>query len=203
MKKPHCHIIFSRLGDATRYLTCDRCKRSLPGDQFGSFRVHVHATQAMNDGGPPRNAQFLHPWCFGCRRQAKGEHASHPLYTPDIDRYWSNRASAIGASVQKRGLVCLLDKDDLLGKCLAQGNRCALTGKPMTFTMGGMENRRTQASVDRIDSDGNYEISNIQIVCNIANVMKSDMTMAEFYRWCNLLIAHKAKGEDELLDAIG
>jgi hypothetical protein len=203
MKQPHCHVMFSRLGDATKFLECHRCKRRLPGDQFGSFRMNAHIAYDPRDGGAPRNAQFLHPWCFQCRNQAKGEHARHALYTPDLDRYWSKRASAISASVQKRGLVCLLDKDDLLGKCLEQENRCALTGKPMTFTMGGMENRRTQASVDRIDSDGNYEIRNVQIVCNIVNVMKSDMTMAEFHRWCGLVMQHKAKGEDDLLAAIG
>lgn len=203
MKQPNCHVVFSRMGDATRYLTCHRCKRSMPGDQFGPMRVGAHITLPVKDGGLPRSAHFLHPWCFSCRKQAKGEHSKHPLYTPEIDRYWSKRASAISATVQKRGLVCLLDKDDLLGKCLEQDNRCALTGKPLTFTMGGMENRRTQASVDRIDSDGNYEIGNIQIVCNIVNVMKSDMTMAEFHRWCGLVLAHKAKGEDDLLDAIG
>lgn len=72
----------------------------------------------------------------------------------------------------------------------------------MTFIIGGREHRRTQASVDRIDSDGNYEIGNIQIVCNIVNLMKQDMTTSEFLKWCGRVMAHKASAEDDLLAAI-
>lgn len=202
MKHPNCHVVVSRMGDATKFLECHRCKRSLRGDMFSPLPVHSRVIFPAKDGGRPRNVQYLHPWCVSCRKQARGKHASHPLYTPDIDRYWSKRIGGIRGGVEGRGLMCFLDKDDLLGKCLEQNNLCALTGQPMTFSMGGNENRRTQASVDRIDSNGNYELGNIQIVCNIVNVMKSDMNMQEFYRWCSRVMAHRAGAEDDLLAAI-
>lgn len=101
-----------------------------------------------------------------------------------------------------RDIMVLIDKDDLLGRCLEQNNRCAITGIPMTFEMDGVFNKRTQASVDRIDSTGNYSVNNIQIVCNVVNLMKQDMNTAEFMRWCGFVLAGRKRAEDELLAVI-
>ena len=62
-----------------------------------------------------------------------------------------------------------------------QGNRCALTGIPFNFhTPDG--NRNLLPSPDRIDSNGHYEIGNIQVVCQFINSWKSDSDNEVFKR---------------------
>jgi hypothetical protein len=101
-----------------------------------------------------------------------------------------------------RGILVLIDKDDLLGRCLEQANNCAITGVPMTFETKDITSKRTQASVDRIDSRGNYSVNNIQIVCNIVNLMKHDMPQTDFLQWCALALKGRRRAEDELLSAL-
>ena len=73
---------------------------------------------------------------------------------------------------------------DLWGR---QGGKCALTGWEMTARLGdGVVN--TNASIDRIDSSGGYDLSNIQIVCRVANMAKSNLTMAEFIKMCRSIV---------------
>lgn len=44
--------------------------------------------------------------------------------------------------------------------------------------------KRTNISIDRIDSAKGYSLDNIQLVCVVINLMKLDMTQAEFTAWC-------------------
>ena len=60
-----------------------------------------------------------------------------------------------------------------------QGNRCALTGIPFHFHGPDAEDNLLP-SVDRIDSNGHYEASNIQIVCRFVNFWKRDTPDEEF-----------------------
>jgi hypothetical protein len=62
-----------------------------------------------------------------------------------------------------------------------QGNRCALTGIPFHFH-GPDADKNLLPSVDRIDSDGHYEVGNLQVVCQFINFWKGDSDNAEFQR---------------------
>src|SRR5438270_737470 len=68
--------------------------------------------------------------------------------------------------------------DDLM---LKQENRCALTGIPFQFR-GEHQDDQLLPSVDRIDSNGHYEASNLQIVCRFVNFWKDDSDNSEFVR---------------------
>jgi hypothetical protein len=62
-----------------------------------------------------------------------------------------------------------------------QGNRCALTGIPFDFhTADG--DRCLRPSPDRIDSRGQYDLGNIQVVCQFVNFWKGAEDDAEFRR---------------------
>lgn len=63
----------------------------------------------------------------------------------------------------------------------SQENRCALTGIPFEFH-GATADRNLFPSVDRKDSNGHYELGNLQIVCRFINFWKSDGNDAEFQR---------------------
>lgn len=76
--------------------------------------------------------------------------------------------------------------DDQLDKKIrelldVQGDRCAITGLPFQF-QGAHEDRNMLPSLDRIDSDGHYEASNLQLVCRFINFWKQASDDAEFRR---------------------
>lgn len=67
-----------------------------------------------------------------------------------------------------------------------QGRRCAISGVELTCLQGsGVVG--TNASIDRIDSAGTYEPGNVQLVCRIVNVMKTDLPTGEFLEWCAII----------------
>ena len=61
---------------------------------------------------------------------------------------------------------------------------CAISKIPLTcIKIPNTKRVHTNLSLDRIDSDKGYDLSNIQLVCSIVNVMKSNLTMEEFKMW--------------------
>ena len=197
------HAVRVYSGKVEEILRCRRCDRLLSEAQFQPLFGTKYRRDVRGVAGAGRAmVHYLHPWCYTCKKQSAGQHVSHPLYSPEIDRYWQKRIQGIRSGADDRGLLVLVDKDDLLGICLQQQNLCAITGMPMTFNTKDVKNKRLQASVDRIDSRGNYAINNIQIVCNVVNLMKSDMSMTEFRQWCSRALIGRRKLEEDLLSAI-
>lgn len=71
----------------------------------------------------------------------------------------------------------------------SQGGLCAISGKKLTFIKkvgGGRVN--TNASIDQIIAGGGYTENNVQLVCDIVNRMKIDMTMKELRFWCYAIL---------------
>lgn len=60
-----------------------------------------------------------------------------------------------------------------------QGNRCALTGIPLAFH-GSDVDANLAPSLDRIDSDGHYEVGNLQVVCRFVNFWKGASDNEDF-----------------------
>ncbi|SNT76802.1 hypothetical protein [Paracoccus seriniphilus] len=67
-----------------------------------------------------------------------------------------------------------------------QGDRCAITGLPFQF-QGAHEDSNMLPSLDRIDSNGHYEASNVQLVCRFINFWKQASDDAEFRRLMHLV----------------
>lgn len=67
-----------------------------------------------------------------------------------------------------------------------QNARCAITGLPLQFDD---EHTDTEllCSLDRIDSDGHYELGNLQVVCRFVNRWKGDENDAQFRRLIELI----------------
>lgn len=74
-----------------------------------------------------------------------------------------------------------------------QQGLCALTGIPMTHGQTVME---TAMSIDRIDSNVGYRMTNIQLVCQRVNVMKMDMDDNSLWWWAKNLVMHDERRED-------
>lgn len=186
------HVV--NLYDAkSTHLKCFRCRRDLPLEQFQPLFGVSSSLKNLNPS--IRRSAALHPHCYKCREQEKGEWVSHPKYSPALDRFWTGVMQRVIPSARTRGLLVAIDKDDLLGLFLRQEGRCALTGIEMDWhakgTTGRGQRTRTAPSVDRIDSHGNYTLDNIQIVLSAVNSMKNDMSTDQFVALCEQVAAHR------------
>jgi hypothetical protein len=72
---------------------------------------------------------------------------------------------------------------------LKQDRKCALSGIDITFGTSNYD--ETTASLDRIDSDKDYSIDNIQWVHKTLNFMKNNLSEDIFIYYCNKVIEHK------------
>jgi hypothetical protein len=82
----------------------------------------------------------------------------------------------------------------LLALMIKQENRCALTGIQFHFPREPNCDEGLLPSPDRIDSNGHYESSNLQVVCRFVNFWKSNSDNEEFRR---LLTLVRASRDDE------
>lgn len=100
-------------------------------------------------------------------------------------KYWSNLAS----SASRRGIEFLVTIQEAWSLFERQGRRCALSGAAIGF------GRQKTASLDRIDSEGVYEVGNVQWVHKSVNYMKMDLPNEEFIAWCKMIartqVAHR------------
>jgi hypothetical protein len=67
-----------------------------------------------------------------------------------------------------------------------QKDRCALTGIALRFH-DDRQDDQLLPSLDRIDSNGHYEASNLQVVCRFVNSWKGDSVNGEFLRLLGLI----------------
>ena len=79
-----------------------------------------------------------------------------------------------------------------------QEGRCALTGIPLQYR-GGHEDELLLASLDRKDSNANYEKPNLQIVCRFVNFWKGDTSNDKFL-W--LLELVRSAGHSAIADEV-
>ena len=70
-----------------------------------------------------------------------------------------------------------------------QNGLCAISGVPLTFIkIPGQGRVNTNASVDQIIAGGGYTEDNVQLVCDVVNRMKIDMTEEELKFWCRAIL---------------
>lgn len=98
--------------------------------------------------------------------------------------------STVRCAISSRGRKAhTISVGDLVKLWLIQSGRCALTGR--AFVLDGDNNEAP--SVDRIDSLGSYTMGNIQLVCQIVNIMKNAYPMADFIEVCMDVARQKAE----------
>lgn len=78
----------------------------------------------------------------------------------------------------------------------AQGGKCALSGRTMTFERG-KGHISTNISIDRIDSNRGYEKGNIQLVCYIVNILKARFSQDELISLCQDIVEFQEKKHNE------
>ena len=87
---------------------------------------------------------------------------------------------------RKKGVeVISIDALELLWH--TQKGCCALTGWEMTMELGNGV-ITTNCSLDRVNSTQGYEVGNVQLVCRVVNVAKSNLIQNDFVQLCRAVL---------------
>lgn len=101
---------------------------------------------------------------------------------------------SIRSHAKKIGKLVQITPEDLKLKWDSQKGTCPLTGWKMTnFKNTQDQPPRTpcRASVDRIDSDGDYVADNVRFVCMMAQFAKNNFNEKQLLEFCRSVVAHQ------------
>lgn len=103
------------------------------------------------------------------------------IYKPtNPKRYFKN----IISGANRRKIHCDVSLEYVTSLLTTQDNKCALSGRPISFENGS-------ASLDRINNDLGYIIGNVQWVHRTVNYMKNELTETDFISFCNDVANYK------------
>lgn len=120
----------------------------------------------------------------GCRHKIHG--SQHHLWKGHGDISMSLYGRYFHHAVD-RGIMFNVSIEYLWNLYQQQDGKCALTGEPITF-----DTQNTTASLDRIDSSGDYTNDNVQWVHKVVNQIKWDLSPEDLTYWCRLIIEHSS-----------
>lgn len=114
-----------------------------------------------------------------CRCSRVG--ATYNKSTTEYNKYWRIfKNNAI-----HRGIEVDVTSDEAKSLYTRQGERCALSGLPIRLpSRFHGEDIKSTASLDRLDSYGNYTANNIQWLHKVVNIMKSTLPQLVFVAFC-------------------
>jgi hypothetical protein len=92
----------------------------------------------------------------------------------DPKRRWAQ--TAINGARFRKTFIVAIELDDLLAEC---GDTCVYCGISLNYNGAASGDRRSTASLDRIDPSLGYVVGNIAVACYRCNAIKSDATPAE------------------------
>ena len=146
---------------------CTDCKQKLPAEAF-----------------PAQSKK-----CSTCRYTARRKAASATPQNFLTRSFGQLKHARMKKEKSKKSWEITLE--DVLELWELQKGRCALTGLFMTFHKDGSGRRDLNVSIDRIDPDVEYLVTNIQLVCNRVNTMKHTMKEDELYWWAKNIVECK------------
>ena len=121
--------------------------------------------------------------CFQCARcAAKERGAIQAERNGKVGELTLTRYTKLQRSAETRNISFNISMEYLWNLFEYQNHTCAITGDYIPSI--------TEASLDRIDSNGNYEEGNVQWVTYQANVSKHTMSMNELYEFCKKVLNH-------------
>ena len=143
----------------------------------------------------PLRAIELNSVCKSCRtvranksvrRYSKG--SANPFWKgyEEIPQNWFSKYFQRG-SRKRTGTITIKDVWELYIK---QDKKCALTGIPLSFERN---EKGCSASIDRIDSNIEYHLGNIQLVHKDVNLMKNHFNEDYFIDMCEKVVNTRRK----------
>lgn len=151
---------------------CCMCKESLPSSKFHRSRHNISGLQNN---------------CKECQHIKMVNYYKKGGVAVFIKRIFRE----VRHNAKKRNIKVDITFEDLLELYKKQEGKCALTGIKMTYeaykSRNGREINKHNISIDRIDSNGHYELNNIQLVTTIINHMKWDLKQDDFIETCKIV----------------
>ena len=102
-------------------------------------------------------------------------------YKDIIASRWNN----IRNGANQREIPFLISIEEAWNLYEKQSGICALTGDSIRF-----DGTTKMASIDRINSDDHYRLSNINWVRSDVNLMKGALSLRSFVSWCRIISNH-------------
>ena len=87
-----------------------------------------------------------------------------------------------------RGHKILITKEQAAELFVNQGRKCAISGVDLVLKADADE---ITASLDWIDSDGDYKLGNVQWIHKEINKMKNDLSEEKFFGWIKKIYLNK------------
>ena len=148
--------------------------------------LHLQSYQRRSSAQAAAEALSL---CKACTNRTTEN--THQGYYRGIRISWYNR---IRYNAESRKKLWRLTMDDLADCMEHQHNRCALTGWDIYFPEI-RDSGEGQASIDRIDSAGDYTTDNIQLLDARINMMKQSYSQKFFIDACRAVALYSASTE--------
>ena len=118
---------------------------------------------------------------YTCSKKCSNINHTRTRYTRESNNWYLYFKNIISKKEDRKANLTPEILIELLNK---QKHKCALSGVKMTcIRIHGLK-IKTNASIDRIDPKGEYNIGNIQIVCSVLNKFREDTDLEEFINWC-------------------
>lgn len=179
-RKQHVRPVYTKILE-TRLQTCKICNVEKSLDSF-------YSNGCFSDGTKKYRTR-----CIACVLEKAKE--KHPvIYKSKSEKRSFNPKNFISsilnhASQRKKHLGFDIDLMYLLELYEKQNGLCAISGVKMTH-IAGKGRVFTNISIDRIDSNKGYIRGNVQFVCDVVNVMKTNMNYDELLFWCNSILTN-------------
>ena len=154
--------------------TCSKCKETKI-----IFKFHY-----KNDCYKGRHRYRIQAECGECREKQR-----HAKYSATPEAFIMRSVQTIrqeSARLKKRRKRVTLTMDQFMEEWRKQfkeyGLICPLSGQEMTYVQG-LGVIQTNISIDRIDSDKDYEKGNVQFICRRVNSMKQEFSKEDLVFW--------------------
>jgi hypothetical protein len=126
-----------------------------------------------------------HAKSCGCLKKRKGE--NNPCWS-GYGGLSQGKFREIRNGAKTRKIKFNLTKKQLWELFQKQNGKCALTFLPLDLTRDEGNSIRENASLDRIDSAGSYEIKNVRWLHKDVNLMKNVLSDSRLVELCNLVV---------------
>lgn len=121
----------------------------------------------------------------GCLKRRKGE--ANPCWS-GYGLLSQCKFREIRNGAKTRNIKFNLTKKQLWELFQKQGGKCALTSLPLDLSRDERNGIRENASLDRIDSMGDYDIKNVRWLHKDVNLMKNILSDARLRELCLLVV---------------